>query len=62
MIAAEAITKKGITEELSPSRARNDCTALYLTVVIMQPIQNAKRDDLYTFLFAVRRFYQSDSM
>ena len=58
VIAAEAITEIGITEELPPS---NDCTALYSTVIAMQSIRNFKRDDLYTFLYAVRRFYQGDS-
>ena len=57
VIAAEAITEIGIMEELPPSR---DCTALYSTVVTMQPIRNCKRDDLYTFLFAVRRFHLGD--
>ncbi len=53
VLAAKAITKIGITEELPPRRG---CTALYSTVIPMQLIQNSKRDDLYTFLFAVRRF------
>jgi hypothetical protein len=57
VLAAEAITKIGIMEELPPRRG---CTALYSTVVPMQPIRNHQRHDLYTFLFAVRRFYQGD--
>ena len=59
VIAAEAITKRGVTQELLPSR---DCygTALYSTVDTMQPIRNTKCDDLYAFLFAVRRFHQGD--
>lgn len=36
VIAAKAITKIGIMEELPPS---SDCTPLYSTVVTMQPIQ-----------------------
>ena len=53
------ITKRGITQELPPSR---DCygTALYSTVDTLQPIRNTKCDDLYAFLFAVRRFHQGD--
>ena len=58
VIAAEAITEIGVMEELPPS---SDCIALYSTVIAMQPIRNCKRDDLYTFLYAVRRFYQGDS-
>ena len=58
VIAAEAITEIGIMEKLPPSR---NCTPLYSTVVAIQPIRNFKRDDLYAFLYAVRRFYQGDS-
>ena len=57
VIAAEAITERGVTEKLPPSR---ECAALYSVVVTMQPIRNAKCDDLYAFLFAVRKFYQGD--
>ena len=41
VIAAEAITERGVTQELPPSR---DCygTALYSTVDTMQPIRNTK--------------------
>ena len=58
VIAAEAITNIGIMERLSPN---NSFKASYSTVLAMTQLRNCKRDDLYTFLYATRKFYESDS-
>ena len=52
-IAAEAITEIGIGEELPPNPSK-DYQALYSMTVAMKPFRNCKRDDIVTFLYALR--------
>lgn len=56
-VVAEAITKKGLTVELTPS---SELKALHSTVNALSFIRNPKQHDLYTFLYAVRWFTEDE--